>query len=103
MQYSHLVSAYADTPARLKRYEPQSQWPVLDRQTTEREAQRERLLLRQKLIQEYMDALGQLAADDLVSYDNQLDALGNAVKNAKFADQNEAADLFVRTLGSTLV
>jgi hypothetical protein len=96
VQYSHLVSAYAGTPARLKRYEPQSQWPVLDRQTTEREAQRERLLLRQKLIQEYMDALGQLAADDLVSYDlvsddNQLDALGNAVKNAKFDDQSEAA------------
>lgn len=96
VQYSHLVSAYAGTPARLKRYEPQSQWPVLDRQTTEREAQRERLLLRQKLIQEYMDALGQLAADDLVSYDlvsddNQLDVLGNAVKNAKFDDQSEAA------------
>ena len=96
VQYSHLVSAYAGTPARLKRYEPPSQWPVLDRQTTEREAQRDRLLLRQKLIQEYMDALGQLAADDLVSYDlvsddNQLDVLGNAVKNAKFDDQSEAA------------
>ncbi len=91
VQYSHLVNAYASTPTRLKRYEPQSQWPVLDRQATEREGQRERLLLRQKLIQDYMDALGQLAADDLVSYDNQLDALGNAVKNAKFADQNEAA------------
>ncbi len=91
VQYSHLVNAYAATPTRLKRYEPQSQWPVLDRQATEREGQRERLLLRQKLIQDYMDALGQLAADDLVSYDNQLDALGAAVKNAKFADQNEAA------------
>src|SRR6266508_740250 len=91
VQYSHLVSAYAGTPTRLKRYEPQSQWPELDRQTTEREGQRERLLLRQKLIQEYMDALGQLAADDLATYDNQLDTLGAAVKNAKFADQNEAA------------
>jgi len=91
VQYSHLVNAYAGTPTRLKRYEPQSQWSELDRQATEREAQRERLLLRQKLIQEYMDALGQLAADDLASYDNQLDALGAAVKNAKFADQNEAA------------
>jgi hypothetical protein len=91
VQYSHLVNAYAATPTRLKRYEPPSQWPELDRQATEREAQRERLLLRQKLIQEYMDALGQLAADDLVSYDNQLDALGAAVKDAKFADQSEAA------------
>jgi hypothetical protein len=48
VQYSHLVSAYAGTPTRLKRYEPQSQWPVLDRQATERAGQRERLLLRQK-------------------------------------------------------
>ena len=91
VQYTHLVGAYASTPARLKRYEPQSQWPALDRQATERDGQRERLLLRQKLIQEYMDALGQLAADDLVSYDSQIDSLGAAVRDAKFADANEAA------------
>ena len=90
-QYSQLVVAYVDTPSRMKRYEPESQRATLDRQVAERKAQQERLLLRQKLIQEYMDALGQLAADDLVSYDNQLDALGAAVKNAKFADQSEAA------------
>lgn len=91
VQYSQLVGAYAGTPTRLKRYEPQSQWPTLDRQATEREGQRERLLLRQKLIQDYMDALGQLAADDLVTYDSQIDSLGAAVKNAKFADANETA------------
>lgn len=91
VQYSHLVGAYAATPTRLKRYEPQSQWAELDRQAAERQAQRERLLLRQKLIQEYMNALGQLAADDLVTYDNQIDSLGAAVKSAKFADANEAA------------
>src|SRR5215468_6724272 len=79
-QYSQLVSVYANTPARMKRYEPQSQWSELDRQAKERNGQRERLLLRHKLIQDYMDGLGQLAADGLPAYDKELDALGNAVK-----------------------
>ena len=68
-QYSQLVVAYVDTPSRMKRYEPESQRPTLDRQVAERKAQQERLLLRQKLIQEYMDALGQLAGDELTVYD----------------------------------
>jgi len=89
-QYSQLVVAYVDTPARMKRYEPESQRATLDRQVTERKAQQERLLLRQKLIQEYMDALGQLAGDELTIYDKELDALGNAAKTAKFVDQGEA-------------
>jgi hypothetical protein len=89
-QYSQLVVAYVDTPTRLKRYEPRSQWPELDRQAADRQAQREQLLLRHKLIQEYMDALGQLAVDSLPTYDTELDTLGNAVKAAKFADQGEA-------------
>src|SRR5439155_7431946 len=76
-QYSQLVVAYVDTPSRMKRYEPESQRPTLDRQVAERKAQQERLLLRQKLIQEYMDALGQLAGDELTIYDKELDALGN--------------------------
>jgi len=89
-QYSQLVVAYVDTPSRMKRYEPESQRPVLDQQIAERKGQQERLLLRQKLIQEYMDALGQLAGDELTVYDKELDALGNAVKTAKFVDQGEA-------------
>ena len=90
-QYSQLVVAYVETPTRLKRYEPQSQWPELDRQASERQGQRQQLLLRHKLVQEYMSALGQLAADGLPIYDNELDALGKAVQDAKFADQGEAA------------
>src|SRR5215813_2078935 len=90
-QYSQLVVAYVETPTRLKRYEPPAQWPALDRQASERQAQREQLLLRHKLVQEYMSALGQLAADGLPIYDNELDALGKAVQTAKFADQGEAA------------
>ena len=92
-QYNQLVGTYVDTPTRLMRYEPESQRPVLARQATERQAQREQLLMRQRLIQVYMDALGQLADDGLTTYDKQLDALGNALQAAKFADQGEAAAL----------
>jgi hypothetical protein len=92
-QYNQLVGAYVATPTRMMRYEPESQRPVLARQVTERQAQREPLLLRQRLIQGYMDALGQLAADGLATYDKQLDGLGSALQAAKFADQNEATAL----------
>ena len=89
-QYSQLVVAYVDTPTRLKRYEPPSQWPELDRQASERLAQRQPLLLRHTLVKEYMSALGQLAADGLPIYDNELDELGKALQEAKFADEGEA-------------
>jgi hypothetical protein len=90
-QYSQLVVVYVETPTRLKRYEPQSQWPELDRQASERQAQRQQLLLRHTLVKEYMSALGQLAADGLPIYDNELDDLGKALQEANFADQGEAA------------
>ena len=68
-QYNQIVGTYVDTPTRLMRYEPESQRPVLVRQAAERQAQREQLLMRQRLIQAYMDALGQLADDGLTTYD----------------------------------
>jgi hypothetical protein len=92
-QYSQLVGGYVGTPTRLVRYEPESQRPVLVQQAAERKAQEEPLLLRQRLIQGYMDALGQLAADGLPTYDKQLDGLGSALQAGKFADQNEATAL----------
>src|ERR1700741_4463331 len=55
-QYSQLVVAYVETPARLKRYEPQSQWPELDRQASDRQAQRQQLLLRHKLVPGFYSA-----------------------------------------------
>jgi len=92
-QYTQLVGTYVNTPTRLMRYEPESQRPVLARQAAERTAQQEPLLLRQRLIQSYMDGLGQLAADGLTTYDTQLDNLNSALQAAKFADQSEAAAL----------
>jgi hypothetical protein len=89
-QYNQLVSSYVATPTRMMRYEPESRRPVLAAQGTERQAQRGPLLRLQRLIQAYMDGLGQLAGDGLASYDKQLDGLGEALQSAKLADQNEA-------------
>jgi len=92
-QYTQLIGTYVSTPTRLMRYEPESQRPVLARQAAERTAQQEPLLLRQRLIQSYMDGLGQLAADGLATYNTQLDGLGRALQAAQFTDQSEAAAL----------
>lgn len=90
VQYTKLVTDYAQSPIRQKRYQPPSQYELLDRIAADRAAQQDRLLLRQSLIEEYMYALGRLAADEAVAYNKELDALGNAVKEKKFVDAKEA-------------
>lgn len=87
--YTALVNEYVAFPSRQKRYMPVSQHSHLTQIAADREIQKERLLLRLKLIDEYMQALGQLAADDLVNYDTRIDALGKAVSENKFADPKE--------------
>lgn len=89
-QYTKLVTDYVESPTRQKRYQPPSQHERLDRIAATRAAQQDRLLLRQSLIEEYMDTLGRLAADEAVTYDKELDALGNAVKEKKLANAKEA-------------
>jgi hypothetical protein len=89
--YTGLVTQYVQFPERQKRFQPSSQHARLEQMTRDRAAQRERLLLRQALIEEYMDALGQLAADEPVKYDKEIDALGKAVAANKFAGEKDAA------------
>lgn len=89
-QYTRLVDDYVEWPTSQKRYQPPDQHVLLDRIARDRAAQRERLLLYHTLIEEYMDALGRLAADEVVVYDKELDALGNAIEEKKFADAKEA-------------
>lgn len=88
--YTDLVTQYVQFPERQKRFQPSNQHARLEQMTRDRAAQRERLLLRQALIEEYMDALGQLAADESVKYDKELDALGKAVVANKFAGERDA-------------
>lgn len=89
-QYTRLVDDYAQSPIRQKQYRPAREHEGLERINRERTALQERLLLRHSLIEEYMDTLGRLAADEVVVYNKELDALGNAVKEKKFVDAKEA-------------
>lgn len=88
--YTALVTQYVQFPERQKRFQPSSQHARLEQMSRERAAQKERLLLRQALIEEYMDALGQLATDEPVKYDKEIDALGKAVADNKFAGEKDA-------------
>lgn len=88
-EYTRFVTDYVESPARQKRYQPPSEHEPLDRIAMERHTQQDRLLVRHRLIVEYMDALGQLAADDAVRYDKELDALGRAAKEREFVDAKE--------------
>lgn len=89
-EHTKLVTNYVESPSRLKRYQSPSRHDRLDRDAAARAAQRERLLLRQTLIVEYMNALGRLATDEAVTKGKELGDLRNAVKEAKFADAKEA-------------
>lgn len=89
--YTALVDDYVKSPERQKRYqEKEDLQKQLDRTSEERRSQKELLLLRHAVIEEYMDALGQLASDEAATYDKGIDALGKAVKDNKFAEKKEA-------------
>jgi hypothetical protein len=87
--YTKLVGEYVESPIRQKRYQPPAEHPRLDRMAADRAAQREALLLRHRLIREYMDVLGQLAADEAVVYDREVNALGRAAREATFLNAQE--------------
>ncbi len=89
-EYTALVSQYEGFPERQKRYVPSRLHTALDRETLTRTEQAERLLLRHALIEEYMDALGRLAADDLVDYDSEIDRLGKAVSDGRLVGERDA-------------
>ena len=90
-EHTKLVNDYVESPSNQRKYQPESQHQELDRIAKNRSKQKEALLLRHLLIEEYMDALGQLAADEVLTYDKEIDELGAAVEKGKFIEKKEAA------------
>jgi hypothetical protein len=90
-EYTTLVSQYAEFPEREKRFLPAAFHADLDRQSQRRAEQKKCLLLRHTVIEEYMTALGRLAADDVVVYDREVDALGKAVAENALAGEADAS------------
>jgi hypothetical protein len=80
-EYTDLVDNYVDFPHRQKRYQPENRHAQLEAMAQERQAQKTALLLRQDVIEQYMEALGKLAADEIVDQSEELSQLTNNLQN----------------------
>jgi hypothetical protein len=74
-EYTSLVDHYLDFPNRQKRYQPPERYAQLEAMAQERLTQQSALLLRHQVIEEYMEALGNLASDDIVDQSKELSNL----------------------------
>jgi hypothetical protein len=80
-EYTVLVDNYVNFPNRQKRYQPQDHHPQLDTMAQERLARKTELLLRHHVIEEYMEALGGLAADEIVDQSEELSQLTTTLQS----------------------
>ena len=80
-EYTALVDEYVEFPNRQKRYQPPSRHASLEAMAQERATQKSALLLRQHIIETYMNSLGRLAADDIVDNTEELGTLSAALQN----------------------
>ena len=80
-EYTALVDEYIEFPTRQKRYQSPSRHASLQTMTQERATQKTALLLRQSILETYMNALKRLAADELVDNTEELAQLSAALQN----------------------
>ena len=88
-EYTTLVNNYLDFPNRQKRYPPADRHAQLDTMTQQRMARKSELLLRHEVIEEYMEAMGKLAADEIVDQSKEFSQLTTALKNHAGASPGE--------------
>jgi len=87
-EYTALVDNYVEFPNRQKRYQPADRHAQLDAMAQERMTRKTELLLRHEIVEEYMEALGQLAADEIVDQSEELSQLTTNLQSQ--ADTNPA-------------
>jgi hypothetical protein len=80
-EYTELVDNYLDFPNRQKRYQPADRHAQLDTMAQKRMTRKAELLLRHEVIEEYMEALGALAANEIVDQSEELSQLTTALQN----------------------
>ncbi len=88
--YTAFADDYVNSIERQKRYQSEGQHAFLDEIIKERNAQRPALLAIHKELCDYMNALGNLAADELVDYDSSLGDLAEEIKGIKDKNGNPA-------------
>ena len=80
-EHTALVDNYVEFPNRQKRYQPADRHAQLDAMAQDRMTQKAELLLRHDIIEEYMEALGKLAADEIVDQSEELSQLTTNLQN----------------------
>ena len=75
-QYNEIVTTYANTPERLKRYDPSGPW---DSQIALRKNQAEALKQILSVVSDYMAALATLSADSTIDYSKDVDSLTSSI------------------------
>jgi hypothetical protein len=88
--YTALVDDYVAVPARIKEYAPADRQNFYTEQQKIREGQRPGLLALHARVQDYMEALGQLASDEVVNFDKEFANVEQALTDASFASQPQA-------------
>jgi len=89
--FAQVVRDYQASPHRQLVYQPEDKAAQLRELAEGRKQEARRLLDCQQIVVDYMNALGDLAADDLVSVDSEIDGLTKALEDAKVigkADSN---------------
>jgi len=101
--YTKLTEEYASSPIRRKQYtfsEDSKQREILDGLAAKRQPQVQMLMLYHKTVSEYMKAVASLAADEAVSFDENITGLANAAVKAKYIDEEKAKA--VKSIASTM-
>ncbi|MDH3505180.1 MAG: hypothetical protein OEZ41_04825 [Nitrospirota bacterium] len=97
-QYTTLVDEYLEFPNRQKRYQPPSRYANLDAMAQDRATQKTSLLLRQSILETYMESLGRLAADEVVDNTEELGKLSSALE-AQAATNPKEAEAYKKIAG----
>lgn len=84
--YATFADDYIKTVERQKRYQDASQHSKLDEIIKEREAQQSVLLAVHKEVSDYISTLGELASDEIISYDKSLDEMSKKMEIIKDKD-----------------
>lgn len=88
--YTGLTSYYLGEFDHSKRYEEDAaKKKQLDQESIGRRKQEKALLGLHRGVQDYMKALGALASDEVISYDESLKKLGDEIKNTKLVSETQ--------------
>ena len=88
--YTDLTASYINGPDRMKQYEEsKDRQAELDKESVARQKQEKALLGLHRGVQAYMKAMGALASDEVISYDQSLTKLGDQIKDTKLLSESK--------------